>query len=100
MSFLKWLPNWSCDNHVSLTARTYVSNDNFTPKEEQLCQGILKSLHIYRSNGSDNLSLNRFIVWPSGVTLIFNLPEQVFQMALRLPKENNCAKLFWNLFLN
>ena len=34
-----------------------------------------------------------FIVWPSSVTLIFNLPEQMFQV-------NNCAKLFWNSCIN
>ena len=28
------------------------------------------------------------------VTLTFNLPEQMFQMALLLLKENTCAKLF------
>ena len=35
-----------------------------------------------------------FIIWPSRVT--FNLPDQMFQMAFLLLKENNCAKLFWN----
>ena len=29
-----------------------------------------------------------------GVTLTFNLPEQMLQMALLLLKNNNCAKLF------
>ena len=34
------------------------------------------------------LANDHFIVWPSSVTLTFNLPEQMFQL-------NNCAKLFW-----
>ena len=34
-----------------------------------------------------------FIVWPSSVTLTFNLSEQMFQM-------NICAILFWNPFIN
>ena len=40
-----------------------------------------------------------FISWPSSVTLTFNLPEQVFQMTLLFLKENNCAELFWNLYI-
>ena len=32
----------------------------------------------------------------SSVTFTFNLPEQMFQMALLQLKESNCAKLFWN----
>ena len=35
--------------------------------------------------------------WASSVSLTFNLPEQLFQMALLLLKENDCVKLFWNL---
>ena len=34
------------------------------------------------------------------VTLTFNLPEQIFQMALLLLIENNCAKSFWNPCIN
>ena len=33
------------------------------------------------------------MVWPSSVSLTFNLPEQMFQM-------NNCAKLFLNPCIN
>ena len=40
------------------------------------------------------------LIWPSSVTLTFNLPEQLFQMALLLLKENNCAKLFRNSCIN
>ena len=42
---------------------------------------------------------DHFIIWPSSVTLIFNLSWEMFQMALLLFK-NNCAKLFWNLYIN
>ena len=71
-----------------------------------------------------------FIILPSSVTLTFNLPEQMFQKAILLLKENNfatmaqtssiydhfimwcssvtflllkennCAKLFWNPCIN
>ena len=37
-----------------------------------------------------------FIIWPSSVTLTFNLPEPIFKMAPSLFKEKNCAKLVWN----
>ena len=43
---------------------------------------------------------DHFIIWPSSVTLIFNLSWEMFQMALLLFKENNCAKLFWNSYTN
>ena len=42
---------------------------------------------------------DHFIIWPSSVTLTFNLPKQMFQMALVLVKENNCTK-FWNPCMN
>ena len=35
-----------------------------------------------KSNGSDRSIYDHFIVWPASVTLTFNLPEQMFQMAL------------------
>ena len=37
---------------------------------------------------------DNFVIWPSSVTSTFDLPEQMFQMALMLLKENNCTKLF------
>ena len=57
------------------------------------------------SYGMDKLN-DQFIIWPSSVTLTFNLPEKMFQTALLLLnmfKENNCAeqpKLFWNSCIN
>ena len=39
---------------------------------------------------------DHFIIWLSSVTLIFNLPEQIFLLELLLLKENTCAKLLWN----
>ena len=43
---------------------------------------------------------DHFIIWPSSVTLTFNLSKQMIQMALLLLKENTCAKLFWNPCIN
>ena len=37
---------------------------------------------------------------PLSLTLIFNIPEQMFQMALLLLKENNCDKLFKHPCIN
>ena len=34
------------------------------------------------------------------VTLTFNLPEKIIQMAFFLLEDNNCAKLFWNPCIN
>ena len=42
---------------------------------------------------------DRFIIWPSSVTLTFNLPEQMFEMTLLLLKENNGGKLFLKFML-
>ena len=41
-----------------------------------------------------SLIYDHFLIWPSRVTLTFNLSEQMFQMELLLLKDNNCAKLF------
>ena len=38
---------------------------------------------------------DHFIIWPLSVTLTFNLPEEMFQMALLLLKENNRASVFF-----
>ena len=69
---------------------TYLNNVS----NEQLCQIILKSMHKCRSYGLMT------IIWPSSVTLTFNLPEQIFQMALLLLKDNNCANFFFNPWIN
>ena len=37
-----------------------------------------------------------FIIWPSGVTLTFNLRGQMFRTAFLLLKDNKCAILFGN----
>ena len=78
-----------------------VSNDIASSQGEQLCQIILKLMHKCRSYGPDKLNWWPFyIIWPSSVTLTFNLPEQIFQMAFLLVKENKCAKLFSNPRIN
>ena len=43
---------------------------------------------------------DHFMIWPSSVTLLFNLSEQMFQMALLLLKKNNYTKLFLNPWIN
>ena len=37
---------------------------------------------------------DHFDLYLTPVTLTFNLPKKIFQMALLLLKGNNCAKLF------
>ena len=56
--------------------------DYFEIHEQIYVMGLTRSIY-------DN-----FIIWPSSVTLTFNLPAKMFQMTLQLLKENNCAKLF------
>ena len=36
---------------------------------------------------------DHFTIWPSVVTLTFNVPKQIFEL-------NNCAKSFWNPCIN
>ena len=43
---------------------------------------------------------DHFIIWPSTVTLTFNLQGQMFQIALLFLKKNNCATLVWNPCIN
>ena len=53
-------------------------------------------MHKYRSYGPNKVNLWSFYNLKFILTLTFNLTEQIFQMALLLLKENNCAKLFRN----
>ena len=59
-----------------------------------------RSIHKCRSYGPTSSICDHFIIWPSSVTLTFNLPKQLFQMALLLLKGNICAKSFWNSCIN
>ena len=73
-------------------------------KKKQLCQIILKSMHkiifhVQLIVWTSSISAH-FLILPSSVTLTFNLPEQMFQMALLLLKDNNCTTLFWNPCIN
>ena len=43
---------------------------------------------------------DHFDLYLTSIPLTFNLPEKMFQMALFLLEDNNCAKLFWNLCIN
>ena len=47
-----------------------------------------------------NSVCDQFIIWSSSMTLTFNLPEQMFQMALLLVEENTCVTLFLNPYIN
>ena len=47
-----------------------------------------------------SLIYDHFDLYLTPVTLTFNLPEKMFQMALLLSKGNICAKLFWNPCIN
>ena len=57
---------------------------------------IYTSIYKCRSYGPDKLTLDHFIIWPSSVTLTFNVHAQMFQTTLLLLKDNNYAKLFRN----
>ena len=59
---------------------------------------ILKSMHKCTSYAPDklNICLWHFDLYLTPVTLTFNLPIKMVQMALLLLKGNNYAKLFWN----
>ena len=57
-------------------------------------------MHKYTVMAWTSSIYDHFIIWPSSVTLTFNLPTQIFQMAVLLLKENTCAKLFWNPCIN
>ena len=43
---------------------------------------FLKTMHKYKSYGPAKLNNDHFIIWPSSVTLPFNIHEQMFQMEL------------------
>ena len=80
--------------------QTNFSNGSTTLQGEHLCKIILKSMQKYRNMALTSSTYDHFIIWPSSVTLTFNLPKQMFQMALLLLKENAYAKLFWNPCIN
>ena len=99
---------FKCDLDLQCTW-TNVSN-------KQLCQIILNQCTNVQIMAQTSSICVHFIIWPSSVTLTFNLPDQIFQMALwpssvtltsKLPEqmfrmallllwENNFAKLLWN----
>ena len=80
---------------------TNISTGTSAHQGEYLCQIkiILKSMPKCRSFSLDKLNL-WLICHLTFVTLTFKLPEQIFQMAFLLLKDNNCAKLFWNPCIN
>ena len=75
---------------------TYVNkclNSTSTSQKQKLCKIILKSMHKCTSYGPVDLYL-------TPMNLTFNLHEKMFQMALLLLEDINCAKLFWNPCIN
>ena len=77
-------------------AQTNKPNGTSTPQREQLCHIIWNPCINVQVMARTSSTYEHFITWPSSVTLTFNLPEQMFQIALLLPRENNCVQLFWN----
>ena len=61
---------------------------------------LLKSMHKCKVMAWTSSIYDHFIIWPSSVTLTFNLPKKNVSMAFLLLKENNCAQLFWNSCIN
>ena len=86
---------FKCDLDLQPT-RTNASNGTATPQGDQLCQFILKFIHKCRSYGPDKLNLCNFQVWPWPSTYL----KKMTQMAFLLIKDNNYARLFWNLCMN
>ena len=78
---------------------TNIPNGTST-RQEQPCQIIYK-IHAQTYVMARTSSLyDHFISWPSSVTVTFNLPDQMFKIALLNLKENNCAKILWNPCIN
>ena len=55
------------------------SNGTAAPPGEHLCKPILKYTYKYRSYGPNKLIYDHFIIWPTSVTLAFNLPKESFK---------------------
>ena len=83
---------FKCDLDRQLTW-TNVSMDNCVKSFWNPCINV--QVKFWTSSIYDHI-----FIWPSSVTLTFNLPEQMFQMALLLLKDNNSANLFWNPCIN
>ena len=81
---------------ISERTWTNVSNGTSTFQGEHMSKIILKQSTNVEVMARTSLIYDHFIIWPSSVTLTFNLPKQMFQMALLLLKENTSEKLFWN----
>ena len=99
---------WNPCMNVEVMAQTSSINDHFViwPSSVTFLNKCFKwtTMPNYFEIHENNVEVmaqrssiyDHFIIWPSSVTLTFNLPEKMFQKALLLLKENNCAKLFWN----
>ena len=89
--FIVW-PSFKCDLDLYLTEQMFQMNN---------CASLFWNPCIDAEAMAQTSSVyDSFIILPSWVLLTFNLPEQMFQMALLFVKEDNCAKLFWNPWIN
>ena len=62
-----------------------VSNGTFPPQGQRLCKMILKFMHKCTCYGPDKLNIyDHFDLYLTPVTLTFNVPEKMFQIALFL----------------
>ena len=83
-----------CDLDLQPTWKN-VSNSTSPPWGQQLCKIVLKSMHKNVQVMARTSSIyDHFDLYLTPMTLTFNLPENMFQMALLLLEDNNCAKLF------
>ena len=89
---LDHLPAW--------TNVSNVSKGTSTLQGQHLCQ-IIWNVHINVQVMAQTYSVyDHFIICPWSGTLTFDLPEEMFHMAILFLKDNICAKLFWNPCIN
>ena len=79
---------------------TNVSNGTSTLKENNCAKLFWNPCINVEVMARTTSIYDHFIIRPSSVTLTFNLPKQMFQMALLLLKEDTCTKLFWKPCIN
>ena len=84
-----------CDLDLQPTLKN-VSDGIFPPPGQQLCNIILKSIHMAPTSSIHD----HFDLYLTPMTLTFNVPKKMFQMLFPLLQGNNCATLFWNPCIN
>ena len=69
--------------------------------EDNNCAKLLWNPYINVAVMAQSSSIyDHFDLYLTPVTLTFNVPEKMFQMALFLFEDKNCAILFWNPCIN